>query len=282
LDLVQALILGIVQGLTEFLPISSTAHLRIVPALMGWPDPGAAFTAVVQIGTLAAVLAYFRDDIWRIGRAWLLGISNGNPFATLDARMGWMMILATVPIVVCGLAFQDAIETQLRSLYVVASALIGLGLLLAVAELLVRYRQRQGVAEKRLEDVTWWDAALTGLAQAMSLVPGSSRSGVTITACLFEGFARDTAARFSFLLSLPAVFAAGAYQLVKSRDVLLATSEDAAALAVCTVASGVVGYLSIAFLLKYLKTHTTLVFIAYRLVLGGLLFYWLGTGRLTP
>ncbi|MGD9721413.1 MAG: undecaprenyl-diphosphatase UppP [Pirellulales bacterium] len=282
MDLLQALILGIVQGLTEFLPISSTAHLRVVPALLGWPDPGAAFTAVVQIGTLAAVVAYFRADIVRIARGWLLGLVRGQPTATLDARLGWMMIVATVPIVVCGLLFKDAIEGMLRSLYVVAAAAIGLALVLTAAEGVVRLRQRAGRAPRQLENATWSDAVLTGLAQSLSLVPGASRSGVTITACLFEGFARDAAARFSFLLSLPAVFAAGVYQLIKDRETLLATQDDALALAVCTVSSGIVGYLSIAFLLRYLRTHSTLVFIVYRLAMGGLILLALWQGWLQP
>jgi undecaprenyl-diphosphatase len=282
LDLLQALILGIVQGLTEFLPISSTAHLRIVPALFGWPDPGAAFTAVVQIGTLAAVLAYFREDIVRIASAWLAGIKGGRPCETLEARLGWMMILATVPIVVCGLVFEDQIDTEWRSLYVIAVAMIGLAIVLALAEWLMLRQARVGRAQKQLSDVTWLDAIITGLAQALALVPGSSRSGVTITAGMFLGLTRDTAARFSFLLSLPAIFAAGVYKLVDSREALLATRDDATALAVCTVASGVVGYLSIAFLLRFLKTHTTWVFIAYRLVLGGLILFWLSRGTLSP
>jgi undecaprenyl-diphosphatase len=279
---VQAVILGIVQGLTEFLPISSTAHLRIVPALFGWDDPGAAFTAVVQIGTLAAVMAYFRNDIGRIASAWTLGIVRGSPIETLEARLGWMMILATLPIVVCGVAFQHLIENELRSLYVIAAAMIGLAVVLAGAEWLMRSRQRAGIPQKQLEDVTWGDAAITGLAQALALVPGSSRSGTTITACLFRGLARDTAARFSFLLSLPAISAAGMYELVKARGVLLQTSNDAWALAVCTVVSGIVGYGSIAFLLRYLKTHSTFVFVIYRLIVGGLILFWLWRGTLAP
>jgi undecaprenyl-diphosphatase len=282
LDLAQALILGIVQGLTEFLPVSSTAHLRIVPALAGWPDPGAAFTAVVQIGTLVAVVAYFRSDIARIARAWTEGLVRRRPIETLEARLGWMMIIATVPIVVCGLVFQDQIEHQLRSLYVVAGAMIGLAVVLAVAEALVWRRWRNGIGPKQLENVTWTDAVVTGLAQCLSLVPGASRSGVTITACLFEGLARDAAARFSFLLSLPAIFAAGIYQLIKARGALLQTSDDATALAVCTLASGIVGYWSIAFLLRYLRTRSTMVFIVYRLIVGGLILFWLWRGTLQP
>lgn len=276
----EAIVLGVVQGLTEFLPISSSAHLEIVPALLGWEDRGAAFTAVIQCGTLAAVLAYFREDIVRIGRAWTLGIIRFQPGRDLDARMGWMMIAGTVPIVVCGLLFKEQIETTLRSLYVVAGAMIGLAVLLALAEVLVRRRARLGARLKQLADVTWGDALVTGLAQALALVPGSSRSGVTITAGLFQGMSRETAARFSFLLSLPAVFAAGMYQLYKARKDLLSTQEDAMALALCTVVSAIVGYASIAFLLNYLKSHSTYVFIAYRLVVGVLILWWLSDGTL--
>ncbi|MBI3837846.1 MAG: undecaprenyl-diphosphate phosphatase [Planctomycetia bacterium] len=282
MDFLQAIILGIVQGLTEFLPISSSAHLRIVPALFGWDDPGAAFTAVIQCGTLAAVLAYFREDIVRISRAWTLGIVRSQPENDLDARMGWMMIAGTVPIVVCGLVFKDQIETTLRSLYVVAGAMIGLAMLLALAEMRVKWRARRGVVQKQLTEITWLDALITGLAQALALVPGSSRSGVTITAGLFQNMSRETAARFSFLLSLPSVFAAGMYQLYKQRESLLSTQEDIVALGLCTVVSGIVGYASIAFLLSYLKSHSTYVFVAYRLVGGGLILFWLSRGALQP
>jgi undecaprenyl-diphosphatase len=279
-NLTEAIILGVIQGLTEFLPISSSAHLRIVPALVGWDDPGAAFTAVIQIGTLAAVLAYFRADIVRIARAWFASLAGGGGKHAVDARMGWMMIVATVPIVVCGMLFKDTIETKLRSLYIVAGALIGLAVLLAAAEQYVRRRAAAGIAATPLAEVTWRDAIVTGLAQALALVPGSSRSGVTITAGLFLGLNRETAARFSFLLSLPSVLAAGVYQLYKARESLLATSDDVLALLVATIVSAVVGYLSIAFLLRYLKTHTTYVFIAYRLLLGGAVLYWLASGEL--
>lgn len=276
----HALVLGIVQGLTEFLPVSSSAHLRIVPALLRWDDPGPAFSAVIQIGTLVAVLAYFRDDIGRIARAWGAGIANRQPLANLDARMGWMMIVGTIPIVVCGLAFKKQIDTDWRSLYVIAAAMIGLAAVLALAEAWVRWHARRGIPRKRLDGVTWRDGVATGLAQALALVPGSSRSGVTITAGLFCGLEREAAARFSFLLSLPSVFAAGVYELYKDRDVLVATRDDALALVVATVVSAVVGYLSIALLLRYLKSHTTWVFIAYRLALGGSILWWLYRGTL--
>jgi undecaprenyl-diphosphatase len=281
LNLFDAIVLGIVQGLTEFLPISSSAHLRIVPALLGWEDPGAAFTAVIQIGTLVAVLVYFRRDIARIGAAWLRGIATGHPLAELDSRLGWMMILATLPIVVCGLAFKDAIETTLRSLYVVSTALIALALLLAAAEIFMQ-RQRQAHRPPRhLTEITWSDAIVMGLAQALALIPGSSRSGVTITAGLFSGLSRETAARFSFLLSLPSVLAAGVYQLYSEREALLGSQDDVTAIVVATLAALVSGYASIAFLLYYLKTRTTYIFVFYRVALGLLILYWLSTGALS-
>jgi len=282
MDYLQIIVLGIVQGLTEFLPISSSAHLRIVPALAGWKDPGAAFTAVIQIGTLVAVLAYFREDIRRIGRAWILGILQREPTRDLDARMGWMMIAATLPIVICGLLFKDHIESNLRSLYVVAAAMIALAVVLALAEARYALEVKRGIAVRDMSHVGWSDALGIGLAQALALVPGSSRSGVTITAGLLAGMSREAAARFSFLLSLPSVLAAGVYQLYKARGSLLATQEDAIGLLIATVISGVVGYASIAFLLTYLRRHSTYVFIAYRLLLGGLILVLLAKGTLKP
>ncbi|HTM53897.1 MAG TPA: undecaprenyl-diphosphate phosphatase [Pirellulales bacterium] len=279
-DYLQAVILGLVQGLTEFLPISSTAHLRIVPALLGWNDPGPAFSAVIQLGTLVAVLGYFRNDIVQIASAWLRGILSWRPLATHDSRMGWMMIVGTIPIVVCGLVFKDQIEHQFRTLPVIAGALVVLAILLALAEGFAAWRRRQGHAARHLEQTTWADAIVVGTAQALALVPGSSRSGVTITAGLFDGLERETAARFSFLLAIPSIFAAGVFQLWTARQALVGTSESLALLVIATLAALVSGYASIAFLLGYLKKHSTLIFILYRLVLGGLLFYWLATGTL--
>ena len=282
MTLLQAIVLGIVQGLTEFLPISSTAHLKIVPVLAGWGDPGAAFTAVIQIGTLAAVLLYFWTDVWRIGRATLAGMFAGRPLETYDARLGWMIALATVPIVVVGLTFQDAIESTLRSLYVIAAALIGLAILLALAELYVRRELAQGKSLKQLEHLGWGEAIAVGLAQAVALIPGSSRSGVTITGGLFCGLSREAAARFSFLCSLPSIFAAGVYELYKERASLLGSQSDAINLLAATFAAAIVGYWSIGFLLRLLRTRTTLVFIVYRLIVGIGLFGLLAAGVLEP
>ncbi len=274
----QALILGALQGLTEFLPVSSTAHLRIVPALLGWEDPGAAFTAVTQWGTWLATVIYFRRDIARLTLAFLDGVFFGQPFATQDSRLAWMIAAATVPIVVFGLLLRKYIVGPFRSLNVIAAALIGLALLLLLAEVLAARRRRQGHLAKDLEHIGWTEALLVGLAQTIALVPGASRSGSTITGALFVGLDRPTAARFSFLLSLPAIFGAGLYGLVKDRKELLGSTEGALNLLIATVVAGVVGYLSIAFLIDFLKKHTTGVFIVYRIALGILLLVLVARG----
>jgi undecaprenyl-diphosphatase len=282
MTLLQAVLLGVIQGLTEFLPISSTAHLRVVPALAGWPDPGAAFTAVIQIGTLVAVLLYFRHDIARLLLAVLGDLTARRLCSSPDSRLAWMIAAGTVPIVVCGLVFKKQIKEDFRSLYVISAAAIGLAVLLAAAEWLHKVRERRGRPGRELEQVGWADALWVGLWQAVALIPGSSRSGVTITGGLFAGLSRATAARFSFLLSLPSVLAAGVYEFYEERHALLASRDDAINLLAAAVVSGVVGYASIAFLLHFLKTHSTLVFIVYRLVLGAVILVLLGRGVLAP
>jgi undecaprenyl-diphosphatase len=282
MTLIQAIILGIVQGLTEFLPISSSAHLRIVPALMGMEDPGAAFTAIIQIGTLVAVMIYFAKDIVSITGAVISGLVKGNPFGTDEARTGWMIAAGTLPIVFFGLLFKHQIETVLRSLYYVSASMIGLALVLVVAEKHTANRTRDGRRGKSINELSWTDAVIIGFAQAMALIPGSSRSGVTITGGLFRNLDRETAARFSFLLSLPSVFAAGMLELYQTRHEIMASTHEMINLAAATVAAFIFGYLSIAFLLNYLKRHNTGIFIAYRLVLGSGLVILLSTGRLMP
>ncbi|MEE9905458.1 undecaprenyl-diphosphatase UppP [Chlorobium sp.] len=280
MNLFEAVILGIVQGLTEFLPISSTAHLRIVPALAGWEDPGAAFTAIVQIGTLAAVLIYFYRDISSILRAVVQGMAGGRPLGTPESKMGWMIAAGTLPIVVFGLLFKTEIETSLRSLYSISAALIGLALLLTLAEYRMKKRLAKGLEMKQMEKIGWKEALLIGLIQSIALIPGSSRSGVTITGGLFLNLSREAAARFSFLLSLPSVFAAGIYQLYKTRDIIFSSPDNLAAIVVATIVSGIVGYASIAFLLNYLKNHSTRIFILYRFALGGAILLLVATGIL--
>ncbi len=278
MTILQSVTLGIVQGLTEFLPISSTAHLRIMPALFGWDDPGAAFTAVIQLGTLVAVLLYFWRDIVRICLSVGKCLVSGNPLKEFDARLGWMIAVGTVPIVIFGIMFKDLISTSLRSLYVISGSMILLALLLNIAELVMKNRLRKGVPLKTMEGLSWWDAILIGLAQAVALIPGSSRSGTTITGGLFLGMDRETAARFSFLLSLPSVFAAGIYEIIKEHEALLSMQIGLPSIIVASLVSGIVGYASISFLLSYLKKHSTYLFIIYRIVAGIVLLILLTNG----
>jgi undecaprenyl-diphosphatase len=257
-DAAQAIVLGIVQGLTEYLPVSSTAHLRIVPAFMGWEDPGAAFTAVTQLGTMAAVLLYFRADLWRIAHMWTASLRRPELRSQLDARMGWYILLGTIPIGIFGLVFSDQIESGARNLYLMGTTLIVLGLLLLFAE-------RVAKRDRSIDKITRRDGILIGIAQACALVPGVSRSGATITAGLFLGFDRASAARYSFLLSVPAVVLSGVFELRKIGE------EGGAGFGptlVATLCAFVVGYASIAFLLRWLARHSTGIFVAYRVVLG--------------
>ncbi len=276
----EVIVLAIVQGLTEFIPISSTAHMRIVPALFHWPDPGAAFTAVIQIGTLAAVISYYWRDIVRILTAMLADLRRGKLATTHDALLGWMIAWGTLPIVAFGFLFRHQIKSELRSLYVVSAALAGIAVLLAVVEVIIRRREARGAHGRDMSQATWLDATAVGFAQAVALVPGSSRSGSTILGGLISGLSRETAARFSFLLSIPAVFAAGVFELIEARKELLASSHDAAKLVVAIVVAGIVGYATIPWLLAYLRRHTTFVFIVYRLILAAILLSLLFSGRL--
>ncbi|MGI8584956.1 MAG: undecaprenyl-diphosphate phosphatase [Thermoleophilaceae bacterium] len=258
MSIFEAIVLGIVQGITEFLPISSTAHLRVVPAFAGWPDPGAAFTAVTQLGTMLAVVIYFRRDLLRIVRTWSRSLREPELRSELDARLGWYLVIATIPISIFGLAFKDQIETGARDLYLIGTALIVLGLVLLLAE-------RVGTRTRDLQTVGLRDAVVVGFAQALALIPGVSRSGSTITAGLFLGLRRETAARFSFLLSIPAVVLSGLLELGEFSG---SEGSDLVALAVATAFAFVSGYAAIAFLLRFLVTHTTKVFVAYRVALG--------------
>jgi undecaprenyl-diphosphatase len=274
MTVVQAIILGLVQGLTEFLPISSIAHLRVIPALLGWPDPGAAFSAVIQLGTLVAVLVYFGRDLGVMTRAVLQGIFDGRPWKKQEARLAWFIGLGTLPIGVCGLVFKRYIEGEFRSLYVISASLIVLGILLWVAERTATFR-------RDVSQVGFVDSQVIGLAQALSLIPGSSRSGTTMTAAMFLGLTREAAARFSFILGIPAIGAAGLFEL---RDLLRHGLSGAGmpALIVGNLASAVSGYLAIDLLLRYLRTRTTHIFVWYRIGLGLLLLGLLAGGVLAP
>ncbi len=259
LDLLKAVVLGTIQGLTEFLPISSSAHLRIFPELFGWGDPGAAFTAVIQIGTELAVLIYFRHDIWRIGKAWVLSLVKPEWRGHLDARMGWFIILGSLPIVILGVLLKDIIEKDFRNLWIIGSALIVMGIVLGVADRLSRN-------DKPIKSLSLLDAVLMGLAQALALVPGVSRSGATISMGRALGYEREAATRFAFLLAIPAVVGAGIFELkdIPGGD----NSYGWGPTLVATVISFVVGYATIAWLLRYVSTRSYLPFVLYRVALG--------------
>jgi undecaprenyl-diphosphatase len=270
-SLIEAIVLGIAQGLTEFLPISSTGHLRIIPAFAGWEDPGAAFTAVTQLGTMAAVLLYFRHDLLRIARAWLRSVRDREARSELDARLGWYILLGTVPIGIFGILFKDQIETGARDLYLIGVTLIVLGLVLYVAD-------KTSKRERSIEQIRTRDGFLMGMAQALALIPGVSRSGSTITAGLFLGFDRTAAARFSFLLSIPAVVLSGLLELGSIVSGEEGQHTGAVELVVATLLAFVTGYASIAFLLRWLTSHSMDIFVVYRVVLGALVLILVSTG----
>ncbi len=273
---IEVVILGIVQGLTEFLPVSSSAHLRILPELLGWEDPGASFTAVTQIGTEAAVLIYFRHDIGRILTAWFLSLYRRPELrSTLDARMGWYVGLGTIPIGILGLLFSDQIKSQARNLWINATVLVLFAFVLLAADL-------AGRKQRVVADLTLRDGLIMGGAQALALIPGVSRSGGTISAGLFLGLTREAAARFSFLLAIPAVVLAG---VVNIPDVVdpsgSGSTPSLVQTVVATAVAFVLGYVSIAWLLRYVARHSVLVFVVYRITLGGLVLILLSAGAIS-
>jgi undecaprenyl-diphosphatase len=286
-DFLEAIILGLIQGLTEFLPISSSAHLRIFGDLVGWGDPGATFTAITQLGTETAVLIYFWKDITRIIGKWFhsfgggggkrsTGVQKGDP----DVRLGWLIIIGTVPIVLVGFFLQDTIRTALRSLWIVAIVLIVFGLLLWLADWL-------GRRTKPIEAMSYRDGILIGLAQMLALIPGVSRSGASISAGLALGSTRPAAARVAFLLAVPAVFGSGLYETYTAFtcepgvDAGCGAGYGLGPTIAATVVAFVVGYAVIAFLMRYLETRTFLPFVVYRILLGGVLIALLSTGVLS-
>lgn len=288
MEFLEAAILGLLQGLTEFLPISSSAHLRIFGDLAGWGDPGATFTAITQLGTELAVLIYFRRRIARILSKWFrsfgshggshsAGVRKGDP----DVRMGWLVIIGTVPIVIVGFLAQEYIRTVLRSLWIVAIVLIGFGILLGLAD-------RLGRGVKQEADISYRDGVLIGVAQMLALVPGVSRSGASTSAGLALGYTRPAAAEFSFLLAVPAVFGAGLYETYTA--LTCTPAEDAgcgvgyglAETALATVVALGAGLAVIAFLMQYLKRGSFLPFVIYRILLGGALIALISTGILEP
>jgi undecaprenyl-diphosphatase len=279
MNILDAIILGIIQGLTEFLPVSSTAHLTIAGRLLGLlkdPEMWTARIAVMQLGTLAAVLIYFRRDVWNITQSFLReNLTPGRLPArqqSLETRLGWLVIFGSIPIVTIGLALKKVIEGDLtKNLTIIGIMLILLALLLAIAERMASFR-------RNLQDIHLKDALIIGAAQALALIPGSSRSGTTITAGLFLGLNRETAARFSFLLSIPAVLGSGLLELRKAMPAL--HGEETTALLIATIVAGISGYAAIAFLLSYLRTHSTRSFVIYRLIAGTLLLLLVWSGIL--
>jgi undecaprenyl-diphosphatase len=280
----QGGVLGLVQGLTEFLPVSSSAHLRIVPALVGWPDPGAAFTAVSQIGTETAVLLYFRKDIAKIVSSWARSLTNPKYRGTHETRMGWLIIVGSIPISILGVTLKDTIEGPFRDLRLIATTLVVLGLILGAADWYAAQAGKQGRhavprARKTVEDLTTRDGLIYGLAQALALIPGVSRSGATVSGGLFLGYTREAAARYSFLLAIPAVLASGLFELKSVAD---GSDGDVSwgPTILATVIAFVVGYSAIAWFLRYISTKSFAPFVVYRVALGILLLALIASGHL--
>src|SRR5258707_3837949 len=271
MTITKAIVLALVQGLTEFIPISSTAHLLIVPSILGWGDPGAAASAVIQFGTWLAAVIYFFRDIVRLVAGFFRGLVNRRPLADVDSREAWLVIIGTIPIVILGLVLKKHIESTFRGLWVVTTMVIVVAILMQIAEAYAKRREL-----RQFDDMTVMDAVAIGLGQCLALIPGSSRSGSTIMPAIFRKIERPTAARYSFLLSIPAVGGAGMLELIKERHHLasLGWTPIIVAIAVAFVS----GYASIWFLINYLKRHTTYVFIYYRFVLGALMIVLLTTG----
>ncbi|QGK70018.1 undecaprenyl-diphosphate phosphatase [Allosaccharopolyspora coralli] len=272
----QAMVLAVVQGLTEFLPISSSGHLRIVSELFFGDDAGASFTAVTQIGTELAVVLYFAKDIVRLVWTWLRGFRDAEVRQTQDYRLAWYVIIGSIPIGVLGLLFQDAIRGAFRSLWITATMLILFGVLMGLAE-------RFGRQERPMSGLTLRDGVVMGFAQSLALVPGVSRSGGTITAGLTLGLDRPTAVRFSFLLAIPAVMAAGISEIPHVFEAGgPGLQPSGAQMVVATVIAGLVGYAAIAWLLRFVQQHSVYVFVWYRIALGLLVYALLGFGVMAP
>ncbi|MFE7116982.1 undecaprenyl-diphosphate phosphatase [Streptomyces sp. NPDC057654] len=279
----ESFVLGLVQGLTEFLPISSSAHLRLTAAFADWNDPGAAFTAVTQIGTETAVLIYFRKDIARIVSAWFRSVVGKGERGDRDARMGWLVIIGSIPIGVLGLLLKGAIEGPFRDLRLIAATLVVMGLVLGFADRRAARdegggRHRAATQRKDLTDLDVKDGLIYGACQALALVPGVSRSGATISGGLLLGYTRESAARYSFLLAVPAVLASGVFELKDAGDGHTAWGPTALA----TLIAFAVGYAVIAWFMKFISTRSFMPFVVYRILLGLLLFALVSMGVLSP
>lgn len=280
----QSLVLGLVQGLTEFLPVSSSAHLRLTAAFAGWDDPGAAFTAITQLGTEAAVLIYFRKDVGRILSAWFRSLTNEAMRADHDARTGWLVIVGSIPIGVLGVTLKDHIEGPFRDLRVTATMLIVMGIVIGIADRLAARdetggRHRAAKQRKVLEDLNTKDGLLFGICQAMALVPGVSRSGATISGGLFMGYSRAAAARYSFLLAMPAVLASGTFEL---KDAAAEGHVSWGPTVFATVIAFAVGYAVIAWFMKFISHKSFMPFVWYRIALGFVIIGLVGADVLSP
>lgn len=282
MNIIEAIILGIIQGLTEFLPISSTGHLTVAGNLMNLispehPEQWTSFIAVIQLGTLLAILIFFWNDLWRITIDFFQDnlikrktFKNQSP----NSQMGWYIILGSIPVVIIGLGFKDIIEGAFtKNLYVIGTSLIVLGIILAFAEKIGKFK-------KDINEIKWYDALIVGFAQTLALIPGSSRSGTTITAGIFLGFKRETAARFSFLLSVPAILGSGLLQLYKALEYI--DTSGIVTLTIATLASAISGYLTIGFLLKFLKSNSTFVFVFYRVIAGAAIIFMVWNNIINP
>ncbi|ATL26053.1 undecaprenyl-diphosphate phosphatase [Streptomyces formicae] len=279
----ESFILGLVQGLTEFLPISSSAHLRLTAAFAGWHDPGAAFTAITQIGTEAAVLIYFRKDIARILSAWFGSLFGKVPRSDHDAQMGWLVIVGSIPIGVLGVTFKDQIEGPFRDLRLIATTLIVMGIVLGVADRLAARDETGGKhravrSRKDLKELGVKDGLIFGFCQAMALIPGVSRSGATISGGLLMGYTRESAARYSFLLAIPAVLASGVFELKDAGEGHVSWGPTIFA----TLVAFAVGYAVIAWFMKFITTKSFMPFVYYRVLLGIVLIVLVGMGVLSP
>ncbi|MBV1942469.1 undecaprenyl-diphosphate phosphatase [Streptomyces sp. NPDC060006] len=280
----ESLILGLVQGLTEFLPVSSSAHLRLTAAFAGWEDPGAAFTAITQIGTETAVLIYFRKDIARIISAWSRSLTNKAMRRDHDAQMGWLVIIGSIPIGVLGVTLKDQIEGPFRDLRITATTLIVMGIILGIADRLAARdetggKHRAAKERKSLQDLTVKDGLIYGICQAMALVPGVSRSGATISGGLLMGYTREAAARYSFLLAIPAVLASGAFEL---KDASESGHVSWGPTVFATIIAFLVGYAVIAWFMKFITTKSFMPFVYYRVALGILIIVLVSMGVLSP
>jgi undecaprenyl-diphosphatase len=278
MTVLEAVFLGIIQGLTEFLPISSTGHLTVAGKFLNlitpdFPERWTAFIAIIQLGTLLAVLIYFRIELFHITKDFFFeNVISRKKFINqnLNAKMGWYLLIATIPVVIIGLGFKDFIESVFtKNLYVIASSLIGLAVILGIAEKISKFQRKP-------ENIKWFDALIIGIAQSLALIPGSSRSGTTITAALFLGFDRETAARFSFLMSIPAVLTSGLLQFYQSLEYI--DFVNLFNLIVATTVSAISGYISIEYLLRYLRKNSTMVFVYYRIAAGIIIFILISIG----